>query len=75
MSLELLAPCCNCPDHQTPHRNDAGWILTGNPDDPETWEAWEEGEWRGHCDKYNTEKRAQRKARERERYLRQKGAA
>lgn len=47
-----MKPCCAHPDHQTPYRNEDGWIITGLVDRPETWEAWEDEEWRMHCDKF-----------------------
>lgn len=44
-----IPPCCRCPEHQNPHVNEDGWVLTGLPDDPATWESWFPDEWRMHC--------------------------
>ena len=52
MTLERLDPCCNCPDHQRPYRNEDNWIITGLPEHAETWEAWTAVEWKRHCDRY-----------------------
>jgi hypothetical protein len=55
MSLTKLDICCKCPEHQSPYRNELGWILTGLPDNPSTWEAWEPNDWRAHCVRYATQ--------------------
>lgn len=46
---EPITACCKCPEHQSPRVNDAGWVLVGLPEDPETWEAFQKWEWEQHC--------------------------
>lgn len=74
MSLEKLDPCCKCPDHQRPYRNEEGWIITGIADNPATWEAWTAAEWKRHCDWY-VPRRKRQSIRDRIRYQRNKDAA
>ena len=51
MTLEKLDLCCKCPDHQKPYRNEDGWVLTGDPDNFDSLQAWLPDEWQRHCDR------------------------
>lgn len=79
MTLTRITPCCYCPAHQRPYVNEDGWVLTGDPADSTTWEAWREVEWRNHCIKYDPARRARRRrtdaARHRRAYHRKREAA
>jgi hypothetical protein len=50
--MKLLSACCNHPEHARPWRNEDGWVLTGDPKDSATWEAWMANEWSMHCSNY-----------------------
>jgi hypothetical protein len=53
MTLVKLEACCKCPEHARPYVNEDGWVITGLPDKPETWEAFMPAEWRRHCSRYS----------------------
>ena len=50
--------CCSHPDHQGPYVNEDGWVITGLPDKPDTWQAWRKAEWKRHCARYRKAKAA-----------------
>ena len=75
MSLERLEPCCSCPDHQRPYRNEDGWIITGLPEASDTWEAWTAEEWRGHCLRCTDTAKVRRSKTASRYYQRNRGAA
>lgn len=74
MTLEALTPCCLCADHQRPFRNEDGWVLTGDPNDFDSLQAWLPAEWKRHCDRYMPARKAQQE-RDRKRYQRNKRRA
>ena len=75
MTLRKLDACCSHPEHQRPYVNEDGYILTGDPYNSATWEAWDGDEWAAHCAHYTSERRRYNATRQRRLHHRKRAAA